>query len=126
MNELDEINAEIKEIHDNKKRLLLKSSFSSGNFLEDQAEFLDSIGLKAKAKLEKLYETKNQLEKAKMLGDDIDVKAKIDVDEFNKKQRINADVTDRPLNSVNDKSDRILRSANKKTCRDRSVKNNKK
>jgi hypothetical protein len=129
MDEIDEINAEIKEIHDNDKRLLHNvnvSSLSSGNFLEDQAEFLDSIGFKAKAKLEKLYERKNQLEKAKMLGDDIDVKAKIDVDEFNKKQRINADVTDRPLNSVNDKSDRILRSANKKTCRDRSVKNNKK
>jgi hypothetical protein len=34
-----------------------------------------------------LYETKHQLEKAKMLGDVIDVKAKIDVDEFNKKTK---------------------------------------
>jgi hypothetical protein len=50
MDEIDEINAEIKEIHDNDNILLDKSSFSSGNFLEDQAEFLDSIGLKAKAK----------------------------------------------------------------------------
>jgi hypothetical protein len=82
--------------------------------LEDQAEFLDSIGLKAKAKLEKLFEKKGELEKTKMLGDETDEKAKNDVDKFNKKQRMNADVTDRSLKSVNDKSDRILRSANKK------------
>jgi formylglycine-generating enzyme required for sulfatase activity len=75
MDEIDEIKAEIKEIHDNNKRLLHNvnvSSFFIGNFLGDQAEFLDSICLKAKAKLEKLYETKDQLEKAKILGDDID------------------------------------------------------
>jgi hypothetical protein len=77
MDEIDEIKAEIKKIHDNNNKRLLHSvnvsSFSSGNFLEDQAEFFDSIGLKAKAKLEKLYERKDQLEKAKMLGDDTDV-----------------------------------------------------